>query len=61
MPVDKHQRASKHSDDPPYMKDGYAKGPVPKAMRASKPGKTDKVGYTGPDVATGRHPGSGDH
>lgn len=34
-------------------KDGYAKGPVPKSMIGTKPGKTDKVGYSGPNVQHG--------
>jgi hypothetical protein len=35
------------------IKDGYAKGPVPEAMRATKVGKTNKKGYSGPNVAQG--------
>lgn len=30
-------------------KDGYASGTVPKSMIGNKPGKTDKVGYSGPN------------
>ena len=36
---------------PPLKKDGYAKGPVPKAMLGSKPGKIPGQGYSGPNVA----------
>lgn len=37
-------------DVPTYKKDGYASGPVPKSMMGSKPGKTEKHGYSGPNV-----------
>lgn len=44
-----------------FKRDGYAKGPVPKSMLGTKPGKVDKAGpfgkdYSGPDVQRGEFP-----
>lgn len=33
------------------MKEGYAAGRVPEVMRPTKTGKTNKVPYSGPNVA----------
>lgn len=33
------------------MKEGYAAGRVPEVMRPTKAGKTNKVPYSGPNVA----------
>lgn len=48
-----HKKASSHGSAP-YKKDGYAKGPVPKQVQGTKVGKTNKKGYSGPDVAQGK-------
>ena len=55
----KHQKVSGQSSGQnyDYKKDGYARGPVPKSMQGTKVGLTNHVGYTGPDVAKGEHPG----
>lgn len=47
----KHVKASGPGTKGELKKDGYAAGSVPISMRGSKPGKTSKVGYTGPNVA----------
>ena len=56
----KHQKVAGKSSgrNAPVKKDGYAKGPVPEIMVGAKPGKTNRVGYSGPNVATGTHGGS---
>lgn len=51
----KHVKAGNHSLSPPFKKDGYAKGPVPKSMQGYKQGKGKGVKYSGPDVAKGKH------
>ena len=38
-----------------FKKDGYAAGRVPDGMVGTKPGKTNKKGYSGPSVAEGTH------
>lgn len=35
--------------------DGYAKGPIPESMIPTKVGVTNKKGYSGPNVARGKH------
>lgn len=47
---------SSTGENAPYMKDGYAKGPVPKSMIGTKVGKTNKKGYSGPEVQQGQFP-----
>lgn len=55
----KHTKASSSTGtNAPKVMDGYAKGPVPKAMIGTKVGKVGSKGYTGPNVATGRHDGA---
>lgn len=50
----KHVKASNSTGETGTMKkDGYAAGSVPKSMQMSKPGKTNKKGYSGPNVARG--------
>lgn len=53
----KHQKVGGKSSGKnyEYKKDGYAKGPVPKSMQGTKVGLTNHQGYSGPDVATGKH------
>jgi hypothetical protein len=48
-----HKKASSHGEAP-LKKSGYASGPVPKQARGTKVGKTNKVGYSGPEVAQGK-------
>lgn len=59
MPNTKHQKVSGKSTgkNVDFKRDGYARGPVPPQMIGTKPGLTNHVGYTGPEVARGTHNG----
>jgi hypothetical protein len=59
MPNTKHQKVSGKSTgkNADFKKDGHAAGRPHNSMIGTKPGLTNHVGYTGPDVARGTHNG----
>jgi hypothetical protein len=50
-----HQKVSSFGQTAAKKTDGYAKGPIPPSMIPTKVGVTNKQGYTGPNVARGKH------
>lgn len=52
--IKKTKTSNSTGTNAPKKMDGYAGlGPVPPSMIGSKPGKTNKKGYTGPNVQRG--------
>lgn len=47
----KHEKVSGYGTSVTQKKDGYASGGPDDRVIGNKPGKTNKVGYTGPNVA----------